>query len=394
MDIVVQKFGGTSVATKDKRKHIIRKVKAAIANGDFPIVVVSAMGRTGDPYSTDTLLNLLSNTSDKRTQDMLISCGEVISSCILSNELCVEGVNATPLNGGQAGIVTNSKHSEADILNVDTLYIDNLIKEAIIPVVAGFQGVSKDNEITTIGRGGSDVTAAILGVALNAKRVEIYTDVDGILTGDPNIVPDASLIKSISFEESFQFAFEGAKVIHPRAVEIAMKNNLTLLIKNTTSDSQGTIINNDSNSRDKIITGITSKANRIQIKVDYVGTESYYSIFTKLGDENISLDLINVFPKQKIFTIDACEEVKFKNIMSQLQLTYEINYNCCKISLIGSGMRGTPGVMARILTALSRERIEVLQTADSHNTIWCLVQDADSEKAIKALHNEFSLGNE
>ncbi|WBW94843.1 aspartate kinase [Oceanirhabdus sp. W0125-5] len=395
MKIVVQKFGGTSVATPERRSLLIDKVKKAIDRGELPVVVVSAMGRKGDPYATDTLLSQINpklKTEQPRSVDMLMSCGEIISSVVTSSEMLMKGINAIPLTGGQAGIITDENFMEADFITVDTENIKSLLKEGKVPVIAGFQGRTKKWDITTIGRGGSDVTASLIGAYLKADRVEIYTDVDGILTSDPNIVPNASLIKTISYEESFQFAYEGAKVIHPRAVEIAQNHNLPLLIKNTLSNSEGTLINNDIYlDKKRIITGIASKSDRVQVTVEYEGDESYYSMFTILGEHDISLDLINVFPKQKIFTIDSDKLTQLKEIFNNMNLKFEYKKNCCKIALIGAGMRGTPGVMARILTALTREKIEVLQTADSHNTIWCLVNEKDRDKSIIALHKEFQL---
>jgi len=395
MKIVVQKFGGTSVATPERRSLIIDKVQKTIDRGELPVVVVSAMGRKGDPYATDTLLSQINprvKTEQPRAVDMLMSCGEIISSVVTSSEMLLKGINAIPLTGGQAGIVTDENFMEADFITVETENIKNLLSQGKVPVIAGFQGRTKKWDITTIGRGGSDVTASLIGAYLKADRVEIYTDVDGILTSDPNIVPNASLIKNISYEESFQFAYEGAKVIHPRAVEIAQNHNLPLLIKNTLSDSEGTLINNDIYvDKKRIITGIASRSERVQVTVAYEGNENYYSMFTVLADNEISLDLINVFPKQKIFTIDSDKLNKLKEILDKLSLKFSYKNQCCKIALIGAGMRGTPGVMARILTVLTREKIEVLQTADSNNTIWCLVNEKERDKSIIALHKEFDL---
>ena len=395
MKIVVQKFGGTSVATPERRSLIIDKVQKTIDRGEMPVVVVSAMGRSGAPYATDTLLSLINprlKTEQSRVVDMLMSCGEIISSVVTSSEMLLKGINAIPLTGGQAGIITDDNFMEADIITVETDKLISLLNEGKVPVIAGFQGRTKEWDITTIGRGGSDVTASLIGAYLKADRVEIYTDVDGILTSDPNIVPNASLIKNISYEESFQFAYEGAKVIHPRAVEIAQNHNLPLLIKNTLSNSEGTLINSDIYlDKKRIITGIASKSERVQVTVSFEGNENYYSMFTALAENDISLDLINVFPKQKIFTIASNKLNPLKEIFNGLNLKFEYKKQCCKIALIGAGMRGTPGVMARILTALTRENIEVLQTADSHNTIWCLVHEKDRDKSIIALHKEFEL---
>lgn len=394
MKLIIQKFGGTSVSTEVRRKKTVEKIKGAIKEGYIPIVVVSAMGRIGSPYATDTLISLITKEfKNKNLQalDTIMSCGEIISTVVMCNELFNVGIEALPLSGGQAGIITDNNYNNANILDVDKNKILDIIKDGKIPVVAGFQGITKDGFITTIGRGGSDVTAALLGAALKADKVVIYTDVDGIMTTDPRIVPEASLIKEINYEEIFQFAEQGAKVIHPRAVEIAKKNGIPLLIKNTMSESEGTLIGDfyqpDLN---KVVTGITNINGRTQFRVKCCN-ENYFKLFDTFAENNISLDVINVFPKEKIFTVDQEYKDKTESIINNFKLQYEIIDRCSKISIIGSGMKGKPGVMARILTALTRKKVEVLQTADSHMTIWCLVREDDVKNAIKSLHEEFKL---
>ncbi|MFX0549058.1 aspartate kinase [Hathewaya histolytica] len=394
MKLIIQKFGGTSVSTEVRRKKTVEKIKGAIKEGYIPIVVVSAMGRIGSPYATDTLISLITKEfKNKNLQalDTIMSCGEIISTVVMCNELFNVGIEALPLSGGQAGIITDNNYNNANILDVDKNKILDIIKDGKIPVVAGFQGITKDGFITTIGRGGSDVTAALLGAALKADKVVIYTDVDGIMTTDPRIVPEASLIKEINYEEIFQFAEQGAKVIHPRAVEIAKKNGIPLLIKNTMNESEGTLIGDfyqpDLN---KVVTGITNINGRTQFRVKCCN-ENYFKLFDTFAENNISLDLINVFPKEKIFTVDQEYKDKTESIINNFKLQYEIIDRCSKISIIGSGMKGKPGVMARILTALTRKKVEVLQTADSHMTIWCLVREDDVKNAIKSLHKEFKL---
>ncbi|MGL5868099.1 aspartate kinase, partial [Clostridium chrysemydis] len=231
MKIVVQKFGGTSVSTKERRERVVNKVISAIKEGYSPIVVVSAMGRKGEPYATDTLLSLVDcnfKDSNKQAQDLLMCCGEFISSVVMSNELFNNGVNAVPLTGGQAGIITDDVFSDAKHKEVDSKELLRLVENGKVPVVTGFQGITEKGYFTTLGRGGSDTSAAILGAAVNAERIEIYTDVDGIMTADPRIVKEASLIDVISYTEVFQLADQGAKVVHPRAVDIAMKHNIPL----------------------------------------------------------------------------------------------------------------------------------------------------------------------
>lgn len=398
MKILVQKFGGTSVSTKERRQLAIKKVLESIQNGYKPVVVVSAMGRKGEPYATDSLLSLLDEDfkkCNKQGLDLLMSCGEIISSVVFCSDLNKIGYNAVPLMGGQAGLITNEDFGNAEVIRVDTTRIMELLNSSVIPVVTGFQGISENGLITTLGRGGSDTSAAIIGGALGADEVEIYTDVDGIMTADPRIVNNASLIRHISYSEVFQLADQGAKVIHPRAVEAAMRYNVKLSIKNTLSDNEGTLISNcifnDSN---KIITGITHMSDRVQIKVIFdknKNNENYEDLLDILGGNNISIDLINVFPHEKIFTVDDKDKYIVYSLLEKLGLTFSTEENCSKIAIIGSGMKGVPGVMARILKRLRREGIDVLQTADSHMTIWCLVKSVNTEKAILSLHDEFGL---
>ncbi|GAA0783364.1 aspartate kinase [Hathewaya limosa] len=394
MKLIVQKFGGTSVSTEVRRRRTVEKIKKVINEGYTPIVVVSAMGRMGEPYATDTLISLLDKKFTKtnlQALDTIMSCGEIISTAVMCNELYKENIDAIPLSGGQAGIITDNNFNNAAFLRVDTEKLKKVLKSGKIPVVAGFQGITEDGFITTIGRGGSDVTAALLGAAFNVEKVVIYTDVDGIMTTDPRIVPEASLIKEINYEEIFQFAEQGAKVIHPRAVEIAQKNNIPLLIKNAMNDNEGTLISKFYQSDlNKIVTGITNINNRVQVKVSY-NNDNYFRLFDTLGDNSVSLDLINVFPKEKIFTIDSDDLEKVENILKEFELDFSVIERCSKISIIGSGMKGKPGVMAKILTALTKEGVEVLQTADSHMTIWCLVKEEEVKRAIKSLHEAFQL---
>lgn len=400
MKILVQKFGGTSVSTREKRKLAVNKILKAKSDGYSPVVVVSAMGRVGEPYATDSLLSLLTEdfkNSNPLAVDLIMNCGEIISTVVMCNELHLENISAIPLTGGQAGIKTDSTFNNATVKKIDTKQLVKLLEDNKIPVVAGFQGVSEEGFMTTLGRGGSDVTAALLGVALSAKEVEIYTDVDGIMTADPRIVENAALIEEISYNEVFQFADQGAKVIHPRAVEVAMKGNIPLVIKNTMSDCRGTIIDNTGTlNNTNVITGITHMDNRVQIKIELtenMDNDNYHDLFPVLAENLISIDLINVFPNQKIFTIDKKDIRRFKEIMNLLNLKYSSVDNCSKIAIIGSRMRGIPGIMAKILKSLIKNKIEVLQTADSHTTIWCLVESEYTESAINALHKEFNLDN-
>lgn len=400
MKILIQKFGGTSVSTEERRDLVVEKIKKAREEGYSPVVVVSAMGRKGQPYATDTLLSLVSQefrNSNPLAADLLMSCGEIISTVIMCDDLKENGIAAVPLTGGQAGIITDNKYNNASIVKVNPERILNLINEDKVPVIAGFQGISEGGYITTLGRGGSDTTASIMGAALNAEEIQIYTDVDGIMTADPRIVADASLIDEISYNEVFQLADEGAKVIHPRAVEIAMKANIPLVIKNTLSDCRGTVISNfKKQNQDSVIIGITAMNDRVQVTTETAknaGNRNYPNLLEEIANNRISIDLINIFPKEKVFTIDKKDLNAFTDLMEKLEIEYSLIEDCSKISVIGSRIRGVPGVMAKIIKALESEGVTVLQTADSHTTIWCLVKSSDAEKAIVALHQDFNLGN-
>lgn len=398
MKIIVQKFGGTSVSTEENRQKVIEKVKDAIKEGYNPVLVVSAMGRKGQPYATDTLLSLIDDkfkNTNKLAQDLLMCCGETISAVVMSNDLYSAGIDAMPLTGGQAGILTDNNFTDATCIEVKPNKILELVSQGRVPVVTGFQGMTENGYATTLGRGGSDTTASILGVALKASAIEIYTDVDGIMTADPRIVENANLIDVISYNEVFQLADKGATVIHPKAVEVAMEGNIPILIKNTMSNSKGTLINNfGDKGNDRIMTGITSQKNRIQVSIkasDNEGNVKYKNVLDLVAANKISLDLINIFPKEQIFTINEIDKDVLEEILNKANLKYNLIENCSKIAVIGSRMKGIPGVMAKIINALNANNIEVLQTADSHMTIWCLVHSKNEKEAINVLHRTFKL---
>lgn len=397
MRIIIQKFGGTSVSTEERRSKVSSKVNDALERGFSPVVVVSAMGRKGEPYATDTLLSLVDNNfkrNNLQAIDMLMCCGELISSVIMCNTLINAGIDAIPLTGGQAGIITNEKFSEAELICTDVKYILKIIELGKVPVVTGFQGITEDGHFTTLGRGGSDTSACILGEALKAEKIEIYTDVDGIMTADPRIVKDATLISSISYNEIFQLADQGAKVIHPRAVDCARKANIPILIKNAMNNCNGTLINSNGNNNNKIISGITHLNNRTQVTVrlkDNRNNEKYRYLLDILAKEKISLDLINIFPTEQIFTIDSNRKEKLQQVLNRVNILCSFTDNCSTIAMVGIGMRGVPGIMAKIMNILTENSIEILQTADSNMTIWCLIKSEYVDSALNLLHKAFNL---
>lgn len=402
MTIVVQKFGGTSVESYEKMQQVCNIIKNYKEKGLDLVVVVSAMGRKGAPYATDTLINLCKNVnenSSKRELDLIMSCGEIISGTILTNMLKGNGIDAVFLTGSQAGIYTDGKFSDSRILDIKPERIYKELDEGKVVIVAGFQGTTESGEVTTLGRGGSDTSAVAIGKALECETVEIYTDVDGIMTADPRVEPEAKVLDYINYEEVFQMADKGAKVIHPRAVEIAKSGSIALNIKNTLNPSHpGTRISGMSpkfevNKEAKSLHTMTAVAHKngiTQIKV-----KSKEDIFTDIMNEiesnEISLDMINFFVEEKAFVIDHEKLNILKDILNNHDLEYTVKENCAKVTLIGTKMTGIPGVMAKIVRALSKAKINLLQTSDSNMTISCLVEEKDMKSAVHAIHYEFKL---
>ncbi|MCQ2358875.1 MAG: aspartate kinase [Phascolarctobacterium sp.] len=403
MKIIVQKFGGTSVADASVREKVKDKVQQAIRNGYAPVVVVSAMGRKGAPYATDTLINVLKEENlsvNVREMDVMMCCGEIISSCVMAACLQKFGFNAMALTGGQAGIVTDSQFGAARIKNIKSSNLLRLLEAGIIPVVCGFQGVTENNsKFTTLGRGGSDTTAAALGAALHADCVEIYTDVDGIMTADPRIVKDATIMESISYAEVCQMAHNGAKVIHPRAVEIAMSANVPMYIKSTFSDAPGTLITNETTENAgaditlSTAAGVANLSGLTQFRVtlnpnDFTAGQN---LFVDLAQAGISVGCLNLSEKEAMFAVVAEDQVKTVTVLDNAGVQYDINEGCGKVTVVGSGMRGVPGVMARFVAALAGNNIKIYQTVDSDNTISAIVKDECLSDAVNALHAAFNL---
>ena len=406
MRFLVQKFGGTSLLTQELRDRVATRIAEAVDEGYAPVVVVSAIGRAGEPYATDTLLNFaLAAGRDlpARELDILMSCGEVISGVVMVNTLQRMGRQAVFLTGAQAGIITDHNHNDARILRVDPKNVISQAKEGKIVIVAGFQGISEEGEITTRGRGGSDTTAAALGVALNAECIDIFTDVEGIMTADPRIVEDARILDNVTYNEICQLAHEGAKVIHPRAVEIAMQKNIPIRVRSTFTNSPGTLVASHNQvygtidiTTDRLASGVAHIAGVTQFKltVSEVNIDNpALRIFKALALADISIDFINVSPELIMFTVKDEVAKKATAVLQNLGIHPQIRPNCAKISTVGAGIHGVPGVMSHIVEALAEEQVEILQSSDSHTTIWVLVQQNQMHKAIQALHRKFELGH-
>ena len=401
MAVIVQKFGGTSVATPELRENVAQKVLEKKKQGYDVVVVISAMGRQGDPYATDTLISLLgpdSEASNKRELDMIMACGEIVASTIAAKLLRDSGLQPIVLTGWQAGIVSDDSFGDARIITVDASYLLSLLSAGFVPVVCGFQAATDAGDITTLGRGGSDTTAAALGVALNAEMIEVFTDVEGIMTADPRVVSEARVIEAMEYSEVFQMAYEGSKVIHPRAVELAMQKSIPIVIRKTVGDAPGTIITNKVHYEKKKVRPVTGVAhiNSIaQVTAETPTDESSleYEIFHRLAEAGVSVDLINVGPREKKFIIAERFCQTAAKALEPLQIPVSIRPGCAKVSIIGAGMRGVPGVMATVVMALQEAQVPILQTSDSHLTISILVDEKYLEEAIRALHSHFALSD-
>lgn len=402
MKIIVQKFGGTSVRDEGSRLHALRHIEKAISDGFKVVVVVSAMGRKGEPYATDTLLSLVNGQESKiskREQDLLLSVGETISSVVFTHMLLESGIKATAFTGAQAGFRTNGDHTNAKIIDMNCTRLLKELENHEVIVVAGFQGASKNGDITTIGRGGSDTSAAALGAAIKAEWVDIFTDVEGVMTADPRIAENARPLSVVTYNEVCNMAYQGAKVIHPRAVEIAMQAKVPIRIRSTYTDGLGTLVttinreNHGSEIRERLVTGIAhvSKISQIKVSARKGQYDLQAEVFKAMANASISVDFINISPNAVVYTVTDEMTERATEILMELGHEPIIQTDCAKVSVVGAGINGVPGVAAKIVTALSEKGISILQSADSHTTIWVLVKEADLVDAVNSLHDAFQL---
>jgi len=401
MAILVMKFGGTSVATEEARLRALAHIKREREAGYRVVVVVSAMGRQGEPYATDTLLSLAGDRSDSlpvREKDMLAACGEVISASVLCAMLNGCGMPATVLTGGQAGIMTDNQYGKARITHIDPTSVMTPLDQGKTVIVTGFQGKAPNGDVTTLGRGGSDTSATALGAQLRAERVDIYTDVVGILTADPRLVEDARPLEQVSYVEICNMARQGAKVVHPRAVEIAAQANIPLRVRSTFSDNPGTLVASDPGGagafvKDRHVTCIAHVGGITQLSVaagDMPG-DVQLNVFRSMAKHGISVDFINVTPGGCVYTVYDRDAERAVEVLKERGYDPSAVQGCAKVSVIGGGMNGVPGIMASIVEALAEEGIPILQSADSNTTIWVLVRLEDMTRAIRALHAKFGL---
>lgn len=399
--LIVMKFGGTSVATEEGRACIAQRIKEHQEKGDACVVVVSAMGRKGEPYATDTLLGLVENLPQRKEElDLLASVGEMISSVVVASELRARELNTEALTGPAAGIFAEGAPQNAAISVIQTDTVQKLVAAGVVPVVCGFQALTETGEIITLGRGGSDTTACALGVALEADAVEIYSDVDGVMTADPRIANDAQVLKIMRADELFQMAKMGSKIVHTPAAELALSSGVSLYVKNTFSNHPGTRVVDIAAYRPQTIA--TAVAHTHDVSRFIVWLEScegcadhskrQNALFQSLAENAISLDMFTPANDKLFFTVADSATKATEKCLKDLSMSYVLSTDLSKVTLVGAGMHGVPGVMAKLSQALADEKIDMYQTSDSHTTISVLVASVNCKRAIAALHKAFNLG--
>ena len=404
--IIVQKFGGTSVADTDKIKNVAKTVIREKNNGNDVVVVVSAMGHT-----TDHLVKMahdINPNPSSREMDMLLSTGECVSIALLTMAIQAQGYKAVSFNASQIGILTENIHSKARIVDIKTEKLKKNLEAGNIIVVAGFQGVTEDGEITTLGRGGSDTSAVALAAALNAERCDIYTDVEGVYTTDPRVVPNASRLDIVSYEEMLELAHAGANVLHPRSVETAKQYSVPLRVRSSFNlDNMGTlIIGVDEMEINKPVTGVAADSSQVRIVVcevpDTPGEAA--TLFSSLAKENVSVDMIIQSYARKAsqtndiaFTINKEDLPKTLDVLEDVKVRLnaadvKIDENISKVSIIGAGMIDRPGIASTMFQTLADSNINIKMISTSEIKISCLINKEDASKAVKKLHEVFSLG--
>ncbi|OFW64853.1 MAG: aspartate kinase [Actinobacteria bacterium RBG_19FT_COMBO_36_27] len=400
-DIIVLKFGGTSVGDIDKIKKVAGIVISARNEGKSVVAVLSAMGNT-----TDRLIDLageITSNPSRREMDMLMSTGEQVSSALLAMAIQEKGYKCSSLTGGQAGILTDEFYSNAKILNIKTERILKELKRDRIVVVAGFQGVNINDDITTLGRGGSDTTAVALASALKAKYCEIYTDVEGVYSTDPNVVGEAAKLEALSYDEMLELASSGAKVIHLRAVEFAKKHGVILHIRSSFNNIEGTWVMDDFKEDMRMerpaITGVTYDVG--EVKVSIFGLEDKPGVaadlFGKLAEKNINVDLIvqNVSEKNLAvisFTIKSEDISLAKKVLKKIKnIRVEMDTDIAKVSIVGAGMQSHPGVAAKMFRILAEKDINIEMISTSPIRVSCVVKKSRIKEAVKAMHSGFEL---
>jgi len=400
--LIVQKFGGTSVGDLDRIQNVANRVQKSVKAGHQVVVVVSAM--SGETNKLIGYAEHFSKNPSAAEVDMLLSSGERVTASLLSIALNEMGHPAVAMTGRQAGIVTTSKHTKARIENIDPAKMQDAIDEGKIVVVAGFQGVNEEGTVTTLGRGGSDLSAVAIAGALGADLCEIYTDVEGIYTTDPRIEPKARKLEKISYEEMLELASLGAKVLQNRSVEMAKKLNVNLVTRSSFSDAEGTLITKEENIMEEpLVSGVALDRN--QARVSLIGVTDRpgiaADIFNTLAEEEINVDVI-----LQTVAHDGTTNIDFTVPMNEIEVAKDIvkifvdkdeikstdfNDSIAKVSIVGVGMKSHAGVAAKAFTTMAEENINIRMISTSEIKVSMVIEEKYSELAVRSLHNAFAL---
>ena len=404
MGLIVQKYGGSSVADAEKIRGVARRVVETAKAGHGVVAVVSAMGKT-----TDGLIRLaqeVTPTPPEREMDMLLATGEQVSIALLAMAIDALGHKARSFTGEQAGIRTDAAHTRARIVGIEGDKVRRALDEGCVAIVAGFQGATEADDITTLGRGGSDLTAVALAAALRADVCEIYTDVDGVYTADPNIVPEAKKLDRISYDEMLEMASLGAKVLQSRSVEFAKKYGVPVHVRSTFKRDPGTVVTReDPNMEAVVVTGVAHARDQAKVTIlgvpdrpgiaaQVFGTVSDHGIVVDMIVQNVSRDGLSdisfTVPRADRPTVVATLEEVAKKIGAE-SVTYDDRI--AKVSIVGVGMRSHSGVAARMFRALSREGVNIHMISTSEIAVSCVIEDKYTELAVRALHDAFELAS-
>ncbi len=403
MTLIVMKFGGTSVGSIDKINNVANIVEKQL-NDKKLIVVLSAM--SGVTNKMQEYIDEI-ESNEIIENDLILTSGEAVSVGLLSAILKKRNIKSVPLLGWQIPIITDSNHQKAKILNIDKVRIDKYLQNYDVIVVAGFQGVDINGNITSLGRGGSDTTAVAIAAAVDADRCDIYTDVDGVYTTDPNLEPKAKKINKLAFEEMLEMSSTGAKVLHTRSVELAMKNNLTLQVLSSITNKSGTlVVDEDKLIEKEIVSGVSYSNNESKLTLSRIADKPGISatIFGLLANNNINVDMIVQNTSQDgvtaniTFTVPNSEILNTKELLEDNQnlidfKSIETDTNISKISVIGMGMMSQSGVAKKMFTTLADNSINILAISTSEIKISVLIDEKFTKIAVKSLHEAYNLNN-
>ena len=397
--LVVHKYGGTSVGDVERIENVTNRVARAKEEGNDVVVVVSAM--SGETNKLIGFAEHFTKDPAKKEMDMLLSSGERVTAALLSISLQSRGYDAVALTGRQAGIVTDDKHTFARIESIDPVAVKNAITEGKIVIVAGFQGINRHGAVTTLGRGGSDLSAVALAAAIGADQCEIYSDVDGIYTTDPRIEPNARKLDTISYDEMLELSSLGAKVLQNRSVELAKKLNVKLYAKSSFSDNPGTLIAEESSMEAVLVSGIVLDKNQARVTLRGVADRPGIAaeIFSKLAEANINVDMIiqNMGTDGSTnlgFTVPQSEHENAKKVMESFDHEFEgmdFDEHVCKVSVVGVGMKSHSGVAASAFTAMAKNNINIQMISTSEIKVSMIINEKYGELAIRTLHDVYKL---